>query len=336
MKRDYTIDTLRTVATLLVILLHTSAGYVTTGMSNDTFDLSFWVGNIVDSFSRICVPLFVLISGMFLVGRNETFKQSYTKRASRILIPLIAWSIIYIIYRAILSYIAHNTIEITPIIKSIILGRPFYHLWYLYMLIGLYLFIPILNNNISKISRKNLWIISILLIIFGMINTGYNSILGNKPIFILWFFNYLGYFIIGFLIKDYKKKISPIKLILVYLTSGVLISILSYYTAKYFGNLYFYGYLSPFVIIASLSFYMLFHQINLKENILSKISHLTLGIYLIHAGILQVLTLGLRELNIHVFDNPVIGIPIKFGITLFVSIIIANIIYNRKYLRKII
>jgi surface polysaccharide O-acyltransferase-like enzyme len=336
MKRDYTIDTLRTLATLLVILVHTSAGYVNTGMRDNTFDLSFWVGNIVDSFSRICVPLFVLVSGMFLIGRSENFKQSYTKRTSRILIPLIAWSIIYIIYRVILSYLSNNTIEIIPIIKSIILGRPFYHLWYLYMLIGLYLFTPILNNNISKIPHKNLWFVSILLMIFGMINTSYNSVLGNQPIFILWFINYLGYFILGFLIKDYKKKISPIKLILVYLTSGLLISILSYYTAKDFGSLYFYGYLSPFVVIASLSFYMIFHQIDLKVNMLSKISHLTLGIYLMHVGVLEVLILGLRELNIHVFDNPIIGIPIKFVLVLFISIMLTKILNANKYLKKII
>ena len=85
MKRNYTIDTLRTIATLLVILLHVSAEYVTYATKHQILDTSFWIGNIIDSFSRIGVPLFVLISGMFLLGRNESFKQSYQKRASRML-----------------------------------------------------------------------------------------------------------------------------------------------------------------------------------------------------------------------------------------------------------
>lgn len=70
MKRNYTIDTLRTIATLLVVLLHVSAEYVLDGMNSKIYDVSFWVGNIIDSFPRICVPIFVLISGMFLIERS--------------------------------------------------------------------------------------------------------------------------------------------------------------------------------------------------------------------------------------------------------------------------
>ncbi|MFA7116493.1 MAG: acyltransferase family protein [Bacteroidales bacterium] len=336
MKRNYTIDTLRTIAIMLVILLHVSSKYVISGMNNNNYDLSFWISNIVDSFSRICVPIFVLISGMFLIGRNENFAQSYKKRASRILIPIIAWSIIYLVYRATLSYVLYHTFDIMGLIKSVLLGKPFYHMWYLYMLIGLYLVTPILNNNISKISRKNLWIVSILLLVFGMFNSGYDMILNNKPIFILWFINYLGFFILGFLIKDYNNQISSKSLFIWYLISGILISILTYYTAKYFKNLYFYGYLTPFVIIGSLSVFMLFQKIHFRKNILSRISHLSLGIFLIHAGILEVFNLGLRELNIHVFEKPLLGIPIEFIVTFIISTIISYLFYKSRLLRKII
>jgi surface polysaccharide O-acyltransferase-like enzyme len=154
MKRNYTIDTLRTIATLLVIFLHVSSVYVNTGKNNLTFDASFWVGNIVDSFSRICVPLFILISGMFLVGRKETFKQSYQKRASRILVPLISWTLIYVLCRVAISFIVDNPIDIKSLLTSVILGRPNYHMWYLFMIIGLYLITPILNNSIYSVSRN--------------------------------------------------------------------------------------------------------------------------------------------------------------------------------------
>ena len=55
-----------------------------------------------------------------------------------------------------------------------------------------------------------------------------------------------------------------------------------------------------------------------------------------HVGILEVLILGLRELNIHVFDNPIIGIPIKFVLVLFISIMLTKILNANKYLKKII
>ena len=336
MKRNYTIDTLRTIATLLVILLHVSAEYVIKGMNDLTFDTSFWIGNIVDSFSRICVPLFVLISGMFLVGRNETFEQSYQKRASRILIPLITWTIIYLLYQISISFITDNAIDIKSILISAILGNPFYHMWYLFMIIGLYLITPVINNSISKVSRNNLWIVATLLLLFGMLNSSYDKFMNNKSFFILWFVNYLGYFILGYLIKDSKKRFSIFGLSIVYIISSLLIAFLSLYTIKTYDSLYFYGYLTPFVIIGSLSFYKLFHQLKLRENIFSKIAHLTLGIYLIHAGVLDALRLVLKLLDINTLNNPIIGIPMKFIITFFISILVAWIISKIKYIRKII
>lgn len=336
MKRNYSIDTLRTIATLFVILLHVSAEYVIIGKKNLTFDTSFWVGNIVDSFTRICVPLFVLISGMFLVGRKETFKQSYQKRASRILIPLISWTIIYILYIIALSLIRNNPINVKDLLGSVFFGRPFYHMWYLFMIIGLYLITPVLNNSIYYVSRKTLWKAAILLLLFGMINTSYDNILNNKVSFILWFVNYLGYFILGFLIKDSKRSFSFLVLSSVYIISSILIAVLTIYTIKHYDSLYFYGYLTPLVIIGSLSFYKMFHQLKLKENIFSKIAYLTFGIYLIHAGVLNALNSCLAWLDINTFNNPIIGIPMKFGITFLISIILSWIITKIKYVKKII
>ena len=334
--RSHTLDTLRTLASLLVILLHVSAEYVSAGINRDTYESSYWIGNVVNSFSRICVPIFVLISGRFLIGRNETIKQFYSKRASRLLIPLVFWSIIYFIYSAFLSYTLNHSFDIILIIKKTVLGKPFYHMWYLFMLIGLYLVTPIINSSISKVSRKNLWTASILLLIFGMINSAYDLVVGNRPFFILWFFNYLGYFILGFLIKDYTINISNRFLFALYLICGITISVFSYLTALHFNNTYFYGFLSPFVIFASISIYMLFQQFNLKNNYLSRISHLTLGIYLIHAGILSIFRLGLHKLDIHILDNPIIGIPVKFLVTFFISLLLAYIYCNSKYLKKTI
>ena len=189
-------------------MLHISSAYVISSMNNLTYDVSFWIGNIVDSFSRICVPLFVLISGMFLVGRTESFRQSYQKRTSRILIPLVFWTIVYLLFRAILASVLGHSIDIKSLVESVILGKPYYHMWYLFMLIGLYLFTPVLNFCIPNISRKALWKVAIALLIFGMFNHVYDLLYGNRTIFLLWFINYLGYFMLGYLIRDYERCFS--------------------------------------------------------------------------------------------------------------------------------
>lgn len=336
MQRDYTIDTLRTISALMVILIHVAMEYVNPAIQSQDFNLSFWVGNITDSFSRVCVPIFVLISGMFLLGRDESFKESYKKRASKILIPLIFWTIFYLVYLFALRIIANVDPDTDTLIKSIMLGQPFYHMWYIYMLIGLYLVTPIINIIVSKVSRKSLWTVAIGFLIFGMAHSVYNRELENNLIFILWFVDYLGYFLIGYLLRDAKIRVSSSVLVTIYLISGLLISILSFCTARCKGNLYFYGPLSPFVIIASLSFFGWFRRMSLRENILSRISHLTLGVYLIHAGVLHFSAYLFNKFDIHYFDNAFIGIPVKFSIALSISLVISWLFYMSKLLRRTI
>lgn len=333
MNRNYTIDTLRTIAALLVVLLHVAASYVTSGISNNSFDFSFWAGNVVDSFTRICVPIFVLISGMFLLGRKDTFIGFYKKRASKVLLPLIFWSVIYLIYRAIVNYGMNSNFDAVNLIKTAALGKPFYHMWYLFMLLGLYLITPLLNRIISTSSRKAVWRIALSLLLIGMV---YDFFLGKKFLFIFWFISYIGYYMLGYLLKNSSTKISSTILFIIYLISGLLISILSYYTAKDFNSLYFYSYLSPFVVISSISIYILFQQIRYRENILSRISHLTFGIYLIHAGVLHALFIGKRKLDIQILENPIIAIPLEFAITFLISLLIATVLYKSKILKKTI
>ena len=204
------------------------------------------------------------------------------------------------------------------------------------MLIGLYLVTPVINHSISNLSRKNVWIVAIVLLAIGIINNAFDLVTGNEPFFILWFVNYLGYFMLGYLLKGYRSRFSVFLLLFIYLLSVAAISVLSFFTAKYWGNLYFYEYLSPFVIVGSLSIYIVFQQINVKANVLSRISHLTLGVYLIHAGILRSFNLGLEILHIKVFDNPIIGIPAKFLLALLLSVAIAHLFYRSKLLKRII
>jgi surface polysaccharide O-acyltransferase-like enzyme len=62
--RDLTLDFLRVLAAFFVIMLHTSSGVVTT--NPDIQSVTWWTGNLFDSYSRWCVPVFVMISGTLL------------------------------------------------------------------------------------------------------------------------------------------------------------------------------------------------------------------------------------------------------------------------------
>lgn len=64
------VDFVRVLATFLVILLHSAAPLLYQYSSISKAD--WWVANIYDSISRICVPLFFMISGYLLLEKMKT------------------------------------------------------------------------------------------------------------------------------------------------------------------------------------------------------------------------------------------------------------------------
>lgn len=320
----------------MVILIHVSGVHLREGMALQNYDFSFWSANFINSFCRVCVPIFVLISGAFLVGRIEGFEISYRKRASRILIPLIAWTVIYLLGLFLNSCSVGECIGAKAIVKRVIGGRPYYHLWYLYMLIGLYGILPLLNRAIKGFSRRSLWVLASAMMMFGVINSIYEQFLGGRTLFLLWFVNYLGYFLLGFLLKGTRERITSTKLLGLYVLCCSIITFLNYLTIDSFGNRYFQEYLSPFVIIASLALYRFFHQVSIPKKFFSRISYLTLGIYLIHAGVLDIVLYLLSEVSSSFLTHAAPGTLIVSGIVLLVSLVATYIMSKVKWLRKIV
>lgn len=337
-QRDYSIDTLRTIAMLLVILLHVSANYVIEGMEGikeggDNFN--FWFSNLIDSYTRISVPVFVMIAGGFLIGRNESYQIFYTKRSKRILIPTVFWSIIYAIYIFLKQYFKGELICEDPFWELILNFRPYFHMWYLFMLMGLYFITPIINLSINNLKERSLWLVAVIFVAFGMYLNSYDLYFENTPHFLLLSINYIGYYLLGFLLKK-AIRIHLVWLICGYVISGGSIAILSYFTAIHFNNLYFYGFLTPFVIIGSLCVYKIFTQLKLGKNIFSKAANLSFGIYLIHGGVIDFLNSGLTITHITVFDNSILGIPTLFILVLFVSFFITRFLLNNKIMNRLV
>ena len=69
--RIYYLDILRVIACLCVILIHSSSQYVV----KEVGSLNFWTGNIIDGFSRVAVPIFVMISGALLLNKNYNYTE---------------------------------------------------------------------------------------------------------------------------------------------------------------------------------------------------------------------------------------------------------------------
>lgn len=329
--RNASVDVLRSFSMVLVVLLHVAAPYATSGLEAQEYNSAFWIGNIINSFCRVCVPLFVMISGAFLLGRNEPYAFFYRKRAARVLWPLVFWSGAYVLYLFLMQYIGSGELQILPVVNRLLIGKPFYHLWYMYMLIGLYLITPIINRAIQSLELQELKRVAYIMLAVGFLINLWNAYFKNDSIFILWFAEYIGYFLMGYFIINSHKKWSSIGHLAVYGVSSLLIAAMTYF----FKDPFFYNYLFPLVILASLSIFKLFSQNSLHANWLSRFSKLTLGVYLIHAGILDIIRLLSDRLELTT-GFTVLDVLIKFCLVFGISLTLASLISRLPRLNRVI
>lgn len=173
------VDFLRVLAVFLVVLAHSCDAF--TG-SFDTDRTAFLSGVTIGSLTRPCVPLFVMMTGLLLLPRSADVSLSgfYRKRIGRIMVPLVFWSLALPLaftgYFSTLGAASANPM-LTPAdyTASTLLNRLWtwifnfnfdtVPLWYLYMLIGLYLIMPMLASWLSRASRRD---VRLLLILWGV------------------------------------------------------------------------------------------------------------------------------------------------------------------------
>lgn len=329
-KRILYFDYLRILATLAVIVLHISAQ---NWYSISVSSFEWKVFTIFDSSVRWAVPIFVMISGgLFLDNdRKIDIKKIFKVNILTKITSFVFWMYMYAIYR----FVVKNTLTVLSVFE----GN--YHMWFLYMLIGLYIMIPVLRKITE--SKKIMEYFLIILFIFSFlipslinilkcINNLYIMTMINAFESIYDNFNFLStlgyvfYFVLGFYLYKYDIKVIFRKIIYVL---GVVGFFLTYVLTEIYSNIIgeasvlFYLNSSINVLLMSICIFIfgkyVLSKIVLSEKgnmMLLKISNLTYGMYLVHVLIMDFLSdvLGLNTLTF----NPLISIII---ISLLVTII---------------
>jgi surface polysaccharide O-acyltransferase-like enzyme len=322
---------LRIVATFSVIIIHISGPEVVKFGKISNFDWN--VAHFYDSISRYSVPVFFMISGSLLLGREFERKDFLKNRLGKIIPPFLFWSLFYSLFN---RYVFNNeTFNITKVVKDIFYGSE-YHLWFVYSLIGVYLITPIIQKWIN-FSKKNdiqyfliIWVIVLFLTIPGVA-------IYFPQINLSYFSGFVGYFILGFYLKKYVKSQNWISYLLILI--GIVITIFGTYYFSIKNNKfsdYFYEYLNLNTLMVSVGVFMLFNKI---ENVNDKIKPIVLklnvcsfGIYLIHPFLLNIF--GLIGLSAY-FVNPIIRILIISLACFLLSFIVIFIIKKIKFGRLI-
>lgn len=322
----------RAIAIISVVLLHISAPIL--NKYNDINITSWLIGNFYDSMVRFCVPLFFMLSGTLLLNKDYELNLFLKKRFLKIIPPLIFWSLIYMLYDALMNVevlVKLSWLEIIKEIKNGLFMGSHFHLWFIYTILGLYLFIPIMRKWIKLASKQE--IIFFLAIWFVTTLLTMDMFRPFIPkIDLINFSGYIGYFVLGYYLNSIhiKNKVFPF---IVYFI-GFLVTFLgtTYFTFNDESfNSSFYKYLSPSVLMASIGAFLLVKNLTIKNNKLKKfileIDRNSFGIYFLH--VLVIYGLNFFGLNWS-FISPLISIPIlTLGVLLISNFIISILKKNR-------
>lgn len=279
MERRGNYDLLRIVAQFFVVVLHVSSSVVANPSDPEFFSYNFY-----SMLSRFSVPVFVMLSGYFNM-ENVDVKKAF-KKSLKLYIIILFWSLIYLLK----SLYINEAMALKEIINEMFLGH--YHMWFLFMTIGLYLLTPILAPALKDL--KNAEYFLILGLIFSVIPCTLKIVMGERFIrtFALSFIDgfyfrmtggFILYYVLGYYLghKDIRHKGLWIAL-------GVIAmawSIYMQYEINVGQETLIYGYydvMGIFAYLFSAAVFLIFKDLKVESAFVSKLSSLTLGIFLIH------------------------------------------------------
>ncbi|MFZ4635612.1 MAG: acyltransferase, partial [Saprospiraceae bacterium] len=187
-------DRLRNWATFLVVVIHVSAPVP---QENTAFNSSvWWAGNLWDSLGRPAVPLFVMLSGYLLLSKDYTLAYFLKRRFARVVIPSLFWMLVYSFY----NHAANGTPATwADAVRGLISGPVHYHLWFVYLIVGLYVTYPVLVPWVRTAGEKDYaYFFSVCLVgtwVYKVLVWFFNVEIG---VYFELFTNQAGYFVLGY------------------------------------------------------------------------------------------------------------------------------------------
>ena len=336
-------DYLRILAVFNVILLHVTA----THLWDDIGTSQFLVYDTYSTISRWCVPVFVMISGaLFLDPQREIcIKKLYTKNLLRLVTAFCFWSILY----AALDF-AYG-VRTRDVLYNLVQGH--YHLWFIFMLAGLYLVVPILRKvtESKKLSQYFLvlWFLFVIVLqtviyLAGFVSSSFSELFSKVSDSLSFCVagGYSGYFVLGYYLNHYgltKKKRTFVYILGIAGFIATFLLPILYFKVRGFPNYHFNENLTVNVFLESVFVFVFFKYLIKTENgkdnkIVKTLSDCSFGIYLVHLVIYEFFKnqFGIDSL----IFNPIVSIPlISIGIFI-ISFIITYVLKKIPILQKYI
>ncbi len=334
--REGWVDGIRVIGAFLVVLAHIGKW----GEGPE------WVHPLAYTFSRIGVPLFFMLSGFLLLPKEENLVIFLRKRAWKVFLPLVAWSLIYDVYvNQALSKSGVTLEAVVRLLIRLLRGPRAEHLWFFYTLIGLYLFTPILRLFVARARQSDLlyyiglWFFTVpllsILTAFTPLRFGFEIPMAT---------GYIGYYLLGFYLGNLAPSRQSMRIFATLFIFGLLFTFFVFLLdlPPQKDETVFRSYLSLNIILMGLAAFFLlknaFQHLPLTVwHGLLPLSQASLGIYLIHPLVLQWYDAWLPRLGLtRGTGSSFVMIPLITICTFVISFLLTRLLQKIPLLRAIV
>lgn len=221
------LDWLRVSACFMVMIVHATEPFYLGGEGARILSATdaLW-SSFFDSFVRSCVPLFVIASSYLLFPLHTSTSNFFRRRLTRIVVPFVIWSLVYAL---VWGKPADN-------LSALLLNFNYAagHLWFVYMILGIYLIMPLLSPWAERVSKRELqfylavWLFTLMIPFIreaasgdapcitygpsGIPNPAYYPLWGeaswNSYGLFYYFSGFIGYLLLGLYLRRFVPSLS--------------------------------------------------------------------------------------------------------------------------------
>lgn len=282
-------DWLRVFALFAVVVQHTAAQH---WYDTDVNGAAWRCFNVFCSVTQWNVPVFVMISGALFLGREIPVRRICSKYVLRMATAFCFWSVVYAAVGALES-------GTSGLLTALILGP--YHLWFLFMIAGLYLCLPFFRPIAADGGRTRYFLL--LALVFAVLlptletlirDFGSEALIGRFGAAMLnvgqmrmhAVLGYSGYFLLGYTLS--RTELKPRQRAVIYALGllGALATVrldltVALRTQQPCDN--YYGRFTLGVLLEALAVFTLFKYALLRSNApVRRLSDRTFGAFLVH------------------------------------------------------
>lgn len=335
-EKIFNLSFMRVTACIAVIILHITASESILYQDVLNRDQQFAM-SLIYNLMMWAVPCFVMVSGALLLDPGKQY--GLRKVVSLIRRPLFAILVFSILFCMFDTFMGGGTVGLSSVLMGLqnaYTGNGWSHMWYLYLLIGLYLILPAMRLIAAHGDDKTLIYLIVVNILFLSVMP-LTKLAGISGGFYLHLSTvYPMYFLLGYLIKERIVRIPPVLSVLMVVVSiaGITVATAKGLDGSLPSPTLLTGYSSAFVIMLSAGIFSLVQHISggnsAAGRMILQIDQCSFGIYLIQMIFIRLL---LRYQGINLYDYPIVlSLPAVTLLVFLASFLISYVFRKLKEL----